>query len=299
MHVSFFSLAVWFFCVGYTIRCKRIISFLCVIIGVYRRNIDDFCNSVFKRWLHFKWVANVDLIKKFKNEIAQLLLCVTRCTCFMSKQSEKKLIANKKKTLQSRFLCCTMSVEAMISVEIDVFFLFYLHQQHQKRGFLFANYCLRLVIKVNINWISETRNRRLKREIQLNLQKRTRSNRIRSRFFFCGQFFFSFPVQWNTIVFHSNYSALSLIIHQFFAITRTNFQLKYWYHPERFVDKDQFQIQAADKWNENEGKFRRMNSSKFYYSSLISLIGKIVCTFKDREIFLIFGSILPPIPDHF
>lgn len=35
--------------------------------GAYRVNIDDFCGSNLKRWLHFKWVVNVDLIKKKEN----------------------------------------------------------------------------------------------------------------------------------------------------------------------------------------------------------------------------------------
>lgn len=75
-------------------------------------------------------------------------------------------------------------------------------------------------IKVSINWFMQCNNRRLsktKREIQLNLQRRTRSNRIRSLFsttIVCSSCFFFFGRPFKLLSFS--------LFTQFFAITRAN-----------------------------------------------------------------------------
>lgn len=131
--------------IAFDIQCTT--AFSCVVIVSYQRNIDDFCYSVFKRWLHFKWVANVDLIwkeKKFKWN------CANYCKCshwIMIKTMHSKLLW---KSYRLSFPVCFTSIlnrwsQSMASFRCTSFFF-------HRCSSVFANYCLRPTIKVSINW---------------------------------------------------------------------------------------------------------------------------------------------------
>lgn len=234
-----------------SVRCKRKVHFLCCYRCI-SRNIDDFCYGVFKRWLHFKWVAIVDLIKKLKTKLRYY--CMFAKYTFNGMKRPTQLMWSKKKKelhLQSCMDVFCAPLRQIDDLNRSRIFFFRLSREY----FLFANYCLRLAIKVSINW---------KKKFNTIYKRKRDSNRIRSN---SKHHCISFKLL-SAIVFCDSPNFSQSFAHIFNA-NRC--------HPESVWIKINWKLKII---KETRLYRETADTHRFYHSAIISLIGEILCKFS-------------------